>query len=178
MVGLDAVEQLLDLGHEPQVGHPVGLVDDEHLDRPQRHLTALEQVDEPAGRADDGVDTLAERPDLRLHRHAAVHGGDADAAELAQRGQDVLDLVGELACRREHERPRGLGTGPPDALEQWEPEGERLARAGLGFTAQVAAGEGVGDGEGLDGERFGDAVARKCGDEILGDAERLERGLH
>ncbi len=34
-----------------------------------------------------------------------------------------------------------------------EAEGEGLARAGLGLAADVAAGEGVGDGERLDRER-------------------------
>ena len=49
VLALDAVEDLLHLGHEAHVGHAVGLVEHEHLDVRDRELAALHQVDEPAG---------------------------------------------------------------------------------------------------------------------------------
>src|SRR3989440_5495427 len=64
MLGLDAVQQLLHLGHEAEVGHPVGLVHDEDLDRAQRELASFEEVDETTRRADHGVDALSEGGDL------------------------------------------------------------------------------------------------------------------
>ena len=117
-----------------------------------------------------------QRGDLPLHRRAAVDGGDAYAAYLAEGREHVLDLVGELAGRGEHEAAGRLRLRPPDSLEQRKPERERLARAGLGLAAEVAAGQGVGDREGLDRERFGDVVARERVDEIGWDAECFERG--
>src|SRR5213595_964108 len=140
MLGLDAVQQLLHLGHEAEVGHPVGLVHDEDLDRPQRQLASLEEVDEAPRRADHGVDALSEGGDLAVHRRAAVDGRDPYAAHLAQGREHVLDLVGELTGRRQHERPRRLRLRPPDSLEQWKAERERLPRPGLGLAAEVAAG--------------------------------------
>ena len=176
MLGLDAVQQLLHLGHEAEVGHAVSLVHDEDLDRAQRELAPFEEVDEAAGRADHGVDALSEGGDLPVHRRAAVDGRDAYAAHLAQGREHVLDLVGELTGRREHERPRRLRLRPPDSLEQRKAERERLPRAGLGLAAEVAAGQGIGDRERLDREGFGDAVARERVDEIGSNAECFERG--
>ena len=77
----------------------------------------------------------------------------------------------------EHECPRVAGFGLADPAEQRQPEGEGLARAGLGLAADVAAGEGVGDGELLDREGFGDALAREGRDEVGGEAERPRRLL-
>ena len=72
-------------------------------------------------------------------------------------------------------RPRGWrGLGLADAAEEREPEGEGLARAGLGLAADVAPGEGVGDGERLDGEGLGDALARQGRDEVGVEAEARE----
>jgi len=58
-----------------------------------------------------------------------------------------------------------------DAAEEREAEGEGLARARLGLAQHVAPGEGIGDGELLDGEGFGDALARQGRDEIGVEAE-------
>ena len=68
----------------------------------------------------------------------------------------------------------GLGLAGP--LEEREAEGQGLARAGLGLAADVAAGEGVADGQRLDGERGVDAVGAQARDEIGRDAQRLEGG--
>ena len=51
----------------------------------------------------------------------------------------------------------GAGSALPTRSSEREAEGEGLAGAGLGLAADVAAGEGVGDGERLDGER-----SRRC----------------
>ena len=40
VLALDAVEDLLHLGHEAHVGHAVGLVEHEHLDVVERQLAA------------------------------------------------------------------------------------------------------------------------------------------
>ena len=66
------------------------------------------------------------------------------------------------------------GLGVADDLQQRQAEGERLARAGLGLAAHVAAGDGVGDGERLDGKGPVDAP---LGERLTRRARRRRRGL-
>ena len=96
----------------------------------------------------------------RQHRHAGVLG---DGLE------HLGDLHGEFAGRHEHEpeRLRRLGD-VGDAGEHRHAEGERLAGAGLGPTAHVAAGHRDRDRLGLDVERLGEPA----GGEALVDARR------
>ena len=70
-----------------------------------------------------------------------------------------------------------LGSASIDDLQQRQAEGERLARAGLGLAADVAAGDGVGDGQGLDRKGSVDAAVGQGGSELWGDAELLEGWL-
>ena len=120
----------------------------------------------PSGGADDDLDALAQRLDLRLVRASAVDGEDADAAQPAG-GLDVAgDLDAQLTGRDDDERLRLAGVGEVaergvlragDALQQRDAEAERLAGAGLGLADDVVAGEGDGERLLLDGEGLGDA---------------------
>jgi hypothetical protein len=170
----DAVEDLLHLGHETHVGHAVGLVDHEHLDVGDGELTPLDQIDQATGRADDDVDALLQRVDLRVHRDTAVDGPDLAVAHVAERAQRIGDLGGQLARGDEDEAARVARLRLADAPEEGEAERQGLARAGLGLAEHVAPGEGVGDRELLDGERFGDALTRQGRDEIGMEAEPRE----
>ena len=184
---LEATEHPLDLGHEAHVGHPVGLVEDEHVELVDAQLAAVAEVDEAARRGDDHLAAMAQLGDLSLDVGAAVHGDDPEADGRRQRGQHVVDLHRQLTGRQQHEATRcggaalellHLTTGAPeivgDAHEHREAEAERLARTGLGLAADVAPGQGVGDGHGLDGERRLDAVLGERVAEVLADAERDE----
>ena len=165
-------------GQEAQVGHEVGLVEDGDDDLGEAGLALADQVLQPAGGGDDDVDAAAELLDLAVHGRAAVDGGELDADGLAERGQGVVHLLGQLAGRHEHQAARGaaalLGLGA-DAGEQRQAEGEGLARAGGGLAEHVAAGEGVGQGGGLDGERAVDAAPLERGHQLLGQAQLAER---
>ena len=92
----------------------------------------------------------------------------------AERRQHVVDLERQLAGGHEHEPARLARLGGLEALEHRQAEGEGLARAGLGLAAHVAAGEGVGDREPLDGEGLGDALVGQDLHEAGGDAEVFE----
>ena len=71
--------------------------------------------------------------------------------------------------------PAGLGLpGRLGPLEQRHAEGEGLARAGLGLAADVAAGQGVGDGQRLNWKSADDSFIGQRFGEFLGDAEGLE----
>ena len=73
---------------------------------------------------------------------------------LANLAQDVKDLDGEFAGRRQDEGTKaGVGTDVLEAVEVLEngnEEGERFAAAGFGCTEDVAPLESEWDGLGLD----------------------------
>ena len=138
---------------------------------PSSSTAPLDEIDQTARTRDQHVDTAAQLADLRLVADPAVDGDHATAARLGERQQVALDLGGELAGRREHECARTQPAGAGHALDHRDAERERLARAGRGAARDVAAGEGVGDGRGLDGERLGDAALVERVDEVGGNAE-------
>ena len=178
-VGVGLVEQLLDDREEAQVGHEVGLVQHRDDDLGEGGLALADQVLQPARRGDDDVDAAAQLLDLAVHGRAAVDGGQLDADRLAERGQVVVHLLGQLTGRHEDQAARGaaalLDLGA-DAGEQRQAEGQGLARAGGGLAEHVAAGEGVGQGGGLDGERVADAAPLERGHQRLGQAQLAEGG--
>ena len=168
LVGLvEAAQHPLDLGHEPHVGHAVGLVEHQRLELVDGDLAPVAEVDEAARGGDDQVDPLAELGDLAVDVGTAVDGDGVQPELLRQRGQHVVHLHGELAGgeQDEGERPGraggGAGTlrlpGRLGPLQERHAEGEGLAGAGLGLAAHVASGQGVGDGQGLNGKRADDA---------------------
>ncbi len=171
--GLPALRQhgddLLDVGQEAEVEHLVGLVEDETLDVLEVQLLLAGQVEQPPGRADDHVDALLQGLDLRLVGAPAVDRGDAHIAHLAGGQQVVGDLDAQLAGGHHDKCLRGVGDvlgagaarfdvgGDAHALQEREPEAERLAGAGLGLADDVGAGEGDGERHLLDGEGSDDA---------------------
>ena len=176
-VAVGLVEQLLDDREEAQVGHEVGLVQHGDDDLGEARLALADQVLQPAGGGDDDVDAAAELLDLAVHGGTAVDGGQLDADGLAEGGQGVVHLLGQLTGRDEDQATRGaaalLGVGA-DAGEQRQAEGQRLARAGGGLAEHVAAGEGVRQGGRLDGERVADAAALERRHQRLGQAQLVE----
>ena len=79
-------------GHDPpqrhdeaHVEHLVGLVENQDLDVAQIDVALLHQVEQPAGRGDEDVDAVLQRPHLRALSDAAVDHGVAQAGELAVR---------------------------------------------------------------------------------------------
>ena len=109
---------------------------------------------------------------------AAVHRHDLVAAQPGERTDLGGDLLGELTGRGQDERRRAPALGRREAGDQRDAEGQRLAGAGGGAAGDVAPGEGVGDDGGLDGERFDDPGRVQASGQIVGHAERAERGGH
>ena len=171
-------EDPLDVGQEAQVEHLVGLVEDEDLDLAEDQVALLGQVEQPAGGADDDLDALLQRLDLRLERAAAVDGLHADAALGAGGGEVAGDLDAQLAGGDDDQRLRdavaALGRRD-DALQHRDAEAEGLAGAGAGLADEVVAGQRQRQGQLLDGEGAGDADVGQRGDDVGVDVEVAEQ---
>ena len=113
---------------------------------------------------------------LVADRRAAEDGHDRDALALAVRAQRLRDLDAQLARRRQDER-LDLRVARVDVLEQRQPEGGGLARAGLRLADHVAALEQRGDRLLLDRGRLLVAEVRKCLEQRLREPEFAE-GRH
>ena len=91
---------------ESHVQHPVGFVEDQHLQLRQIDAAALQMVDEPARRGDQNVDPAGELTVLHRIRRAAVN-----ANGLQTQVAPVLDclrgnLLRQLARWRQHQHAR------------------------------------------------------------------------
>src|SRR5215207_9341657 len=96
---------------------------------------------------------------------------------MADAGQLVDDLAGELARRREDQRLRPRAVGG-DEVDHRHAEGERLARARRRLDEHVAAVEYVADDEALDGKGGSDAAGVERGGDRTGHAEIGEGRRH
>ncbi len=183
-------EQRLDVGQEAEVEHLVRLVQHDRPDVREVEVALLEHVDHAARRADDDVDALLQRLDLRLVRAPAVDLHDADGAARGGGREVARDLHRQLARRDDDEGLRLARSGQPvvpvlaggdDAVEQRDAEAQRLAGARLGLADDVVAGQRDGERHRLDGERLRDAGVGERLDDLRPDVEVGERrvdGLH
>jgi len=122
--------------------------------------------------------TALEVADLPLDVGAAVEGSGLETDGSGQRAQDLDDLASQFACRHQHKCSGPESGGARlGALDQWQPEGERLARAGAGLAAHVAPGQRVADRELLDRERLEYPLFGKCAYEFGAYAE-VSKGGH
>ena len=168
-------EHPLDVGQEAQVEHLVGLVQHDGPDVAELQVALLGQVEQPARGADDDLDALAQRLDLRLVGPAAVDGEHPDAALVAGGLEVARHLDGELAGRHDDERLRLAGgrqrveplvAGSEHQLQQRDAEAEGLAGAGLGLADDVVPGQRDRQGHGLDREGMDDAGVGQGGDDV------------
>src|SRR5262249_54519583 len=100
----DERSDALDVRNESQVEHAVGLVDDEELDAGEQQASALEVVEQAAGRRDQHIDAARELQVLVVERDAADQQRDVELLLGAVLVEALLDLRGELARRLENER--------------------------------------------------------------------------
>jgi hypothetical protein len=166
----DAAQDLVDLRLEAHVEHPVGLVEDEDLDRVEVDHAPVHQVLQPAWRRDQHVCLLG-LGGLRGNRHAAVDGCDLEPAHLAEPGQHVGHLDGELPCGDEDEGG-GHAVSRLGALDDRDRECERLAGARGGLGEDVLPCERRRNGTGLDLERRLDPLGAQDLDKVRAQANR------
>ena len=161
-----APQDLLDVGTEPDVEHPVGLVERHDVERRQRQRPAAHVIEHAARRAHDHRRVLGEFVDLSLDRLAAVHGDAVDPRPVRQFLELVPHLDGEFPGRHQHQRPRAAAAaGLVHPLEDGEHERRRLARARTGLAEDVHAGQRPRDEARLHGGGVG----------VAGSVHRLHR---
>ena len=169
------LEDPLDVLHEAEREHLVGLVEHDVARVRELQPAAADQVHHAAGRADHDLRALAQLHGLLGDRLAAEDGDDPDALELRERAQCLRNLDAELARGRQHEHLDVLGRRV-DLLDGRQPEGRRLAAAGLCLADDVAAAHDHRDG--LDLNRHGLAVFERLDrfEHALREAEFGESG--
>jgi hypothetical protein len=140
------------------VGHSIRLVEDHDLDLAQIDRSLRDEVFETARGCDQDVDTTLESFLLRVVCNAPMDNRGAETHDVSQWGKVSFDLRGELSGWGEDQGPRPLRLGPANFGEQGQAKGERLTRSGWCPAQNVTAGEAVGYGRFLDGERFCDPL--------------------
>lgn len=101
-------------------------------------FAAPEVVDEPSGRCDDDVRSLAELERLGSHVHPSNDDGARQVQTGAQYAELGRNLERELARGRQDERERSAWVGS-ERLEDRDRKGHRLARTRLGRADAVPA---------------------------------------
>jgi len=156
-----------DRREKAHVEHPVGLVEDEDLDRAEIERALRRVVEQPAGRRDDDVHAARERGDLRTDIHSAEQHRVTERQMRAVRGDAVRDLRRELARRRQNQRAdaplAGRRRRARKPREDRQRERGRLAGAGLSACEEITAFEHVRNRGRLNGRRgavaaFGDGT--------------------
>jgi hypothetical protein len=170
----DVPQDALDVGQEAHVEHAVGLVEDEHLEAPQRRVGMAEVVEEAAGGRDDHVDTRAERVLLGAHADAAENRRARHRGVHGQRREVLVDLGAQLARGREDERPRRAPRLVHEAVQDRQAERRRLAAAGGGAGQHVAAGHRRRDRLLLDRGGAGEAELANAAEQQRIEAEGAE----
>ena len=170
---------LLDVGNEAHIEHPVGLVDHQDLDAHQHDPATLQMIEQTAGRRNQYIDATIEFLDLFVHRHAADQQRGVEAVVDAVSVEALGALRSELACRGEDQRARHPGPGPAclEALDHRQHEGGGLAGTCLGDSENVAARHRDGDGLGLDRRGRGISGRYDGGLELWAERKLSEGGV-
>ena len=94
--------------NEAHVQHAVSLVEHQHLDLRELHVTTLTEIEQTTWGGDDDVEPTAECIDLRLEAHAAEDHKRAHVHMLSVIDDALVHLCGELTSRRQHQCTRAL----------------------------------------------------------------------
>ena len=147
----------------------------------QLDVAALDQVEQPARRGDQDVDAAVQGLDLPAEAQAADHHAELQPEAAAVGVEAAADLDGELARRRQHQRPRVLGlrtlAESGEVLQDGQREGGGLAGAGLGDAQHVAALQQRRDGARLDRRGHGVTGGIEGTQQRLGEAEIRKRNI-
>ena len=172
------VEDPLDGWEEPHVGHSVGFVNHRYLHLAEVDGSLFDEILEPPGGGHENVDPPAERRFLRAVSDTSVDSGDETPCCLGQGCQLLLDLLCQLTSGSKDECLGAVALRLVEPGQKWQAERQRFARASGCFAAYIPAGQGVGNGCGLNRERLGDVLFVERTDELFGQPELGECNGH
>ena len=167
----NTLEDLFDVGEEPEVQHLVGLVEDD-LGRVREVEQALPgEVDESPGGADDDLCAGLQLLDLALVCLAAIDRDDRGRPVLGQHVHVFIDLDGQLTRGNHDERLHARLGAQAEPLHDGDAEAKGLAGTGLCLADDVLAGKAQRNGLLLDGERVDNSAIGERIDDVLIHAE-------
>lgn len=126
----DMLQDFANLGFEPHVQHPVGLVHHQILHLPQADGTHFEEIVQSAWGCDCDVDPRADVVELGPFRGTPIQASAGHAGGAPELGTFGLNLCGQLARWGEHKRGRaspGIRAFRVDVIESRHEEGQCLA---------------------------------------------------
>ena len=137
----------LDIGNEPHVEHPVGLVDHQHVATAEHDLATLEQIHQATRRGDQHIDAILQRLDLIAHLHAADQQRHLEIVVGPVLDEFLRDLRGKFARRFQDQaaRHQRAAAAMAEDVDHRQHERAGLARAGLGDADDVAHHQDAGD---------------------------------
>mmetsp|Transcript_3805 Transcript_3805/g.11859 ORF Transcript_3805/g.11859 Transcript_3805/m.11859 type:complete len:432 (+) Transcript_3805:100-1395(+) len=176
-VGGQQLEDVVDLILEPTAEHLVGLVQAEHLDRARVHRPTTEHVIHTTGGAHHHVHAALQDALVLAHRRATHARVALDRQVVAQGAHDLLDLLRQLARRRQHQRLH-LSLLVVDVLQDARAERRRLASARLRLLDHVQL-LGKGHNAALLNRRgLLETVRVDAAQQVLVQAHGVERLVH
>ena len=132
-----------DAGPEAHVQHAVRLVQHEDLHVGEAQVAVLHEVEQAPGSGNQKVAAGLEPADLLVELRAAHHDDGRLARLLAHDGDDVLDLLRELARGGDYQRERPKRVGVVVWREARVALAAALARAAALLAVRLAAGLGL-----------------------------------
>mmetsp|Transcript_16527 Transcript_16527/g.42337 ORF Transcript_16527/g.42337 Transcript_16527/m.42337 type:complete len:454 (+) Transcript_16527:479-1840(+) len=167
------LEDVVDLVLEAAREHLVRLVQHKVVQVVDRHGAAVDHVEHTAGSANDELHTGAQLVHVLADVGAtdARHGGDAQV--VAERNDDLDNLRGELARRREDKR-LAIAVAQVDVLQQADAESGGLASARLRLRDGVAHHQQRLDRTLLDGRRLLETVRVDASEQVLLEVHVVE----
>ena len=142
------LEDAFNVGSEADVEHAIGFVEDDVNDVAHEEGFSLDVVDYASRRADDDVNTLAERFQLAIDRLAAVEAADMDVATLGEFLEFADDLLDQFPRGSEDHGLRAR-TARLEHFDEGNRERGGFARPRFGLADDVAPFKGFGDQFGL-----------------------------
>ena len=141
------------VGQETHVKHAVSFIQHEELNAVESAAALLHEVQQPARRGNQHVQSVAQGIFLQAVTDAAENDGHAQIREPGEVPQSGLDLGGEFAGRFKDQHA-GLGPVLAELGQDRQGESGRFARAGLGTADDILAGHNERNGAKLDGRRL------------------------
>ena len=149
---------LPDVGEESHVQHPVGFIQDGHLDLRKVDEPSAHEVEQPAGRGHDDLHPRPQRGDLRILAHAAVDRGASQMNMAAVVAHEFFCLQGQLTSGSDDQRANAFAAHARsvcgEQVQDRQCECRGFPRSGLGDADDIAAAEDERNGFALNGSRL------------------------